>query len=147
MYFFIIHQNPEYLAILISLSRFCCQIQLYSLFTKKYAISRTTKVPRTFKLLAFYQTCNKVQSVFCYIIYLSHSLFHGQVLLTFTILYVTTKLICLTIDGLASPVCPGVICMEWISGGSSVTYNLSFTISLANKSLNFHLSSQDNSGF
>jgi hypothetical protein len=30
--------------------------------------------------------------------------------------------------------------MEWVSGGSSVTYNLSFTISLANKSLNFHLS-------
>ena len=147
MYFFIIHQNPVYLAILISLSLFCCQIKLYSLFTKKYIISRTTKIQGTFKFLTFYQTCNKVQSVFCYIIYLSHSLFHGQALLTFTILYVTTKLICLTIAGLASPVCPGVICMEWISGGSTVTYNLSFTISLANKSLNFHLSSQDNSGF
>jgi hypothetical protein len=88
------HFEPLYLAILISLSLFCCQIKLYSLFTKKYIISRTTKIQGTFKFLTFYQTCNKVQSVFCYIIYLSHSLFHGQALLTFTILYVTTKLIC-----------------------------------------------------
>jgi hypothetical protein len=42
-----------------------------------------------------------------------------------------------------SPVCPGVLCTEWISGGSTVTYNLSFTISFANKSLNFHLSSRN----
>ena len=105
----------------------------------------TTNVPGTFKFLTFYQTFNKSQSVFYYIIYLSHSLFHGQVLLPFTILYVTTTLISLTIAGFASLACSGVLCMDWISGGSTVTYNLPFTISLASRSLNVHISSQDSS--
>ena len=51
----------------------CCQIQLYSLFTKTYIISRTTKIPGTFKFLTYYQTCNKVQSYLSYSLSLSSS--------------------------------------------------------------------------
>jgi hypothetical protein len=39
------------------------------------------------------------------------------------ILYVTSILISLIIAGLASLVCPGVLCMDWISGGSIKSIN------------------------
>jgi hypothetical protein len=76
--------------------------------------------------------------------------FFGKFFLAFIILYFTSELINLTIIGLASPIFSGILCMAWISDGSTFTFNLSFTISLTNRSLLFlffHLSSQDSSWF
>ena len=112
-------------------------IKFYSLFIKSFTIQRTIKVPGTFKFFTISQSCYKSHIVFCNIVYQSYSLFLGKFFLALIILYFTSELTNFTITGLASPIFPGILCIAWISDGSTFTFSLSFTKSLTNTSLIF----------
>ena len=138
LYSFIVHINPEQMVNLVSFCNFVDvikNIKFYSLFIKSFTIHRTIKVPGTFNSLQFLSLV--ISLILCFVTS-STSLtasFFGKFFLALIILYFTSELTNFTITGLASPIFPDILCIAWISDGSTFTFSLSFTISLTNISL------------